>query len=194
MPIDTTRRLDAVNLILSSVGISAVSSLSAEGDETTAFAEGQLDASDREVQTIGWWFNSYERTYSPASDEILMPSTVLYVEGLNDCKYALRSGKLFDLVTGLTTFTAAVTVRVVEMVPFDDLPEVARGLITAKASRRFAERHLGDPSMSRYSRLDEQEAFLSLRKAHLRSGNFSIWGPSTKAALRRGGNLDHYTR
>ena len=194
MPIDTTRRLDAVNLILSAIGVSPVASLSTESDDTTTFAELQLDATDREVQTIGWWFNSYKRTYELVGTEVHLPSNILYVDGLHGAKYTLRDGRLFNLVDGSFDFTAAVKLKVVEMVDFADLPEVARGFIIGKASRRFADRQLGDPALSRFSRDDEQQAYMALRKAHLRAGNFSIWGPSTKAALRRGGTLDHFTR
>lgn len=194
MPIDTTNRLDAVNLILSSIGIAAISSLSSESDASTIAAEYQLDASDREVQTVGWWFNSYARTYQLAGTEILLPSTILYVDGLLGARYTVRGGKLFDLIEGSFDFTSAVELKVVEMIPFDELPEVARGFIIAKASRRFADRQLGDPTLSRFSRDDEQQAFMALRKAHLRAGNHSIWGPSTKAALRRGGSIDYFLR
>ena len=189
MPKNTTTRLDAVNLILSSIGIAAIGSLSDESDDTSVAAEQQLDAADREAQAMGWWFNSYCRTYDATSGEVLIPSTVLYVDAINGERYTVRGGRLMDLETGLFEFTSSVSLRVVEMVPFEELPEVARGFIIAKASRRYADRQLGDSTLSRFSRADEKEAYLSLRKAHLRAGNFTIWGPTISAAMRRGGPL-----
>jgi hypothetical protein len=191
MPTIPTTRLDAVNQILSAIGLAPIAHLVDEADTMSVAAEQQLDDADREVQGAGWWFNTFERTFALTADgEVLIPGNILYLDAIDKgARYASRNGRLFNLVDGTYTFTADVTVRVTEMLPFVELPEAARTLIVAKAARKYAARHLSDPGTTREMKADEAEAFVSLRKAHVRAGNHSIWGPSIGAAMRRGGPL-----
>ena len=181
-------RLEAVNLILSATGDDPVSSLADEAAADTLAAEQRLDAEDREVQTQGWYFNTYEKTYSPdSSGKVFVPGTVLYVDADEGYRYSVQEGVLYDLLNDTTTFTSAVTLTVVERLAWEKLPGPAQQYIASLAARRYADRQLTDPTLSQYLREDEARAYAALRKAHTRAGNFSIFGPNERTAFLRGG-------
>jgi hypothetical protein len=188
MATSSTTRLAAVNQILSSTGDSPVSSLGDEAGLDVIAAEARLDADDKEVQAQGWYFNTVARIYTPdSSNEISLPTNVMYVSGPRNTRWSIRNGKLYNILLDNYTFTSDTTVTIVEHLDFDDLPEIARLYIIALSSRRYADRQLTDPALSKFIREDEGRAYAALRKAHLRAGNFSIFTADQKVALARGG-------
>lgn len=188
MASDSTTRIEAINSILSATGDSPVSSLGAEAGLETLAAEHRLDVDDKEVQAQGWYFNTFDRTYTQDVDgNIFLPPSVLYISGPRNTRYAIRAGKVFDLLNDTFTFTGKLTLQIIEKLPFEDLPEVARQYVVALASRRYADRQLTDPTLSRAVREDEGRAYSALRKAHMRAGNYSVFTVDQRASLSRGG-------
>lgn len=184
----STTRIKAVNSILSATGDSPVSSLGAEAGLETLAAEHRLDSDTMEVQGQGWYFNTFDRIYTPDSDGVVeLPTNVMSISGPRNSRYSIRSGQLFDLLNDTNVFTGDVTLTITESLDFDDIPEPARLYIIALASRRYADRQLTDVSLSRQLSNDEGRAYAALRKAHLRAGNFSVFTSDQKVSLARGG-------
>ena len=72
------------------------------------------------------------------------------------------------------TITSAPSVDVVLVQQFEHLPEYARRYITAKASRRFAARTIGDSELVKLSGQDENEAYTAFQQADSRSADVNI--------------------
>lgn len=87
-----TTKLEAINIMLSSIGESPVNSLTS-GLVDAEMAETILNATSRDVQSQGWHFNT-EPSYGIvplASGELLLPANCLKVDQIS-------SEREFDLV------------------------------------------------------------------------------------------------
>ena len=186
MPLGRLTRLQAINQMLATIGEAPVDTLT-EGGVDIAIAEATLDNVSRETMNFGWVFNTYSTTYVPDSDGyITIPSNVLRLEGPEGSRYVLRSDRLYDLEDDTNVFTSNITLTIVEMLEFDDMPEACKTYVTLKASRVFADRQLGDNQLAAYSRQEEQNAWADLRKEDLKTRKVVIHGPGDRRILRRG--------
>jgi len=109
-----------------------------------------------------------------------------------DARYTVRGGNLFDLIEASTDFSTveSVSAHVVEMLDWEDLPEQARRYIAIKAARRYCDQSIGDDALSRYTRQDEQESYMSLRRHELKLGNYNMFAPSDMSYINRARPLD----
>lgn len=191
-----TTRLEAVNSMLSAAGEAPVANLSDNGGVDSTMAEAILDRKCREIQEEGWHFNTRSMTLVPTGGEILIPDNVISVDP-NDLRlnnYGVRGNRLFDLATGLTTgFTANVTVSVIEMLEWSDLPQSARSYILAEASRVFVDDVVVDSARARSVREDVIKARARLHREELRTGNYRIYDHRTSRVVDRGSPLDRIT-
>lgn len=193
MPTSSSTRLEAVNTILRAADETPVANLADEADVNTIMAEQTLDKTDREVQNVGWTFNSRTQKYVvDANGNIPIPTTVIRVDGGRGTHYTVRKGVLYNMTDGTSTFTQAVTLCVVELLEWEDLPEAARNYITAKAARRFADQQVGDSTLSSVARQDELEALQSIRKHNLVTANANVFGPEHSAFIDRGSPLSRF--
>ncbi len=180
--------------MLMSVGEAPVNTLNNPGVDVQ-IAINTLEEIDREVQNMGWFFNRGERTFYPSADNtITMPSDLLRWYGLKGTQYTLKAGKLFDFENNTNEFTSKVTLTVVEMQDFDDLPEAAKRFIAVRAARVYADRVLGDNATSAYTRQDEQQAWQGLRKEQLATSQSDIFGPRNRRIVNRDNSLDNMNR
>lgn len=140
--------LDAVNALLLSARISNVMSLNA-GDlnEDASGAKATLDDVCREVQQRGYEFNTewgYSIDPSPDDGSITLPSNTLKVREVRCSqgtrRLVQRGLQLYDNRKGYHTFAIGETVEadLVVALPYEDLPEAFKLLVTATAARRWA--------------------------------------------------------
>lgn len=158
--------LEAVNLMLSTIGEAPVSSLEVSGDLNVAEARQMLYNVSREVQTVGWYFNTDEN-YSlvrNSSGEIPFPSNVLTLD-LSDNNTDLwnldvtqRGSRLYNRKGNTYAFTQDLTVDLTWFLPWDDLPQAARQYIAIVAARRFQRRFLGDDVAEKVTAAEETMA------------------------------------
>lgn len=189
-----TSKLEAINTMLTSVGESPVNTLTNPGVDVQ-IAINILEEVDRETQNIGWFFNRGQRSFTPSSDNtITMPSDILRFYGIKGTQYTLKSGKLFDFENNTNEFTSSVTLIVVEMQDFDDLPEAAKRFITLRASRIYADRVLGDGGTSSFTRQDENSAWQGLRKEQLATSQSDVFGARNRRIINRDNSLDNINR
>ena len=164
--------LDAVNMMLSNAGESPVDTLenSTHADAVQS-RQVLLDAS-RDVQLEGWHFNTEHgvtlAVAKPTPGKIPVPVNALRVDVsphtgkvgdyLNH-DIIQRGSYLYDLTEHTDKFDHDITVTIVYLLPFEQLPEAARYYIAIKASRRFRQMiDGGDDGMGSLSQQDELRA------------------------------------
>jgi hypothetical protein len=158
----TSTELDAVNSILMSVGESPVNTLSVQSPEV-AIAQKTLRQVCREVQAEGWVFNT-ETEYAitlDSNNHVIIPNNVLQID-VNHFKHAndfhvIRKNdngvmKLYDLIEHRFNFENLSEDKlycdIIWMVDFEDIPQVFRDYITARASRIANTRMVNDTKAS----------------------------------------------
>lgn len=162
-----TSKLDAVNTMLSSIGEAPVSSLSS-GLIEAEIAESILDTIDREVQSMGWHFNtelnkSFAQT--PAG-EILLPADVLRADATlkaNSPDLVQRGLKMYDRKNHTFNIGASAALDIVVQLVFNDLPEVAKRYIVLRATRIFQDRVVGSNTLHDFQEKDEAMALYQLK-------------------------------
>ena len=163
-----TSKLDAVNIMLSSIGEAPVSSLSS-GLIEAEIAETILDTVDREVQSMGWNFNTeLKKNFAQdVSGQILLPADILRADAtyqVNSKDLVQRGLKMYDKKNHTFVIGSATELDVVVQLVFDDLPEVAKRYIVLRASRIFQDRVVGSGTLHDFQQGDEQAALMLLRE------------------------------
>lgn len=168
--ITLTSELDAVNLMLSVLGEAPVSSLTTSGSTDVATAKQILSELSRTVQSRGWHFNSEEDyPLAPTVDgEVNLPTNTLRFDLYGDSAsldLTQRGTRLYDRENHTYTINKTVKVRIVFLLPFEELPETARKYIAIRAARAFQKRQLGDEKADVFTAEEEMEAKLAFLHA-----------------------------
>lgn len=193
MDIIPTTELEAVNLMLSTIGESPVNTLEDVGVVDAVVALSILQMASRQVQLIGWHWNTEEDfplapTYPDG--EILLPSNTLKVDTSGDdssLDLVQRGNRLYDRVNHTFAVGRTVKVEIVFCLPFDQLPEAARAYIAIRAARQFQEKSVGSETLRAFSKADELQAMAVLVDAEAETQDFNILtgNESVARVLRR---------
>ena len=163
-----TTKLDAVNTMLSAIGEAPVSSLSS-GLIEAEIAETILDTVDREVQSMGWHFNT-ELNKSFAQDtngQIILPADILKADATlvaNSPDLVQRGLKMYDRKNHTFNIGVNVGLDVVVQLQFNDVPEVAKRYMVLRATRIFQDRVVGSATLHGFHEKDENRALMELRE------------------------------
>jgi len=162
-----TSKLDAVNTMLSSIGEAPVSSLSS-GLIEAEIAESILDTIDREVQSMGWHFNTeLNKSFAQSlAGEIILPADILRADATlkaNSPDLVQRGLKMYDRANHTFNIGASAALDVVIQLLFDDLPEVAKRYIVLRATRIFQDRVVGSNTLHDFQEKDEAMALYQLK-------------------------------
>lgn len=163
-----TTKLDAVNIMLSAIGEAPVSSLSS-GLLEAEVAETIVDTVDREVQSMGWHFNT-ELNKSYAQDingEIILGTDILRADATQkpDSPDLVQRGlKMYDRKNHTFAINAEAALDVVVQLNFADLPEVAKRYIVMRATRIFQDRVVGSNTLHDFQIRDEAQALTELKE------------------------------
>lgn len=184
MSTSPTTQLQAVNILLSTIGEAPVSTLSS-GLLDAETAETLINEVSRNVQSMGWNFNTeLNLTISPnEAGEVVLPVEYVRADLAQSLtkfrstkeEYILRGQKMYDKVKHSYTISKPLKLDVITLLSFTNLPEVARRYITAKASRIFQERVVGSDTLSAMNRQDETEALYALREMEGDNGDYNIF-------------------
>jgi hypothetical protein len=193
MAISKTTRLNAINSMLIGIGEAPVNTLNS-GLQEAEVAEIVLESISREVQSLGWSFNTDLRYELTPNDEksISLPSNTLQVDTLSlkrdyNSDIIERDGRLYDRTKNTFDFDAAVKVNIVYFFDFEKIPEYARNYIALRAGRKFQENTIGSSEMTQLQYKDEQNALFALRYADSQAADFNIFDNyDTFRALDRG--------
>lgn len=171
--------LEAVNRMLGSLGQSPVNTLEVPGVGDVADAARHLNEALRDVETVGWAFNTdygFTLTRDETTGFIIIPDGVLDIDVSDSSVNAVErvlptTGQraLYDADNHTFVFTADVTADIIWGFPFNDLPQAARSYIATAAARRFQAQKVNSPILDRYDSEDEERAFLLLQRYERRS-------------------------
>jgi len=193
MAVSLTTKLSAINSMLIGIGEAPVNTLNS-GLQEAEIAAILLDNISREVQSLGWSFNTDLRynLNRDSGNNISLPTNTLQVDSTKlkrqySSDIVLRNGKLYDRTKNTFEFDADVEVDIVFLFDFEEIPEVARRYITLRAGRKFQENILGSSEMTQLQWKDEQVALFALRDADSQMADFNIFDNyDTFRALDRG--------
>ena len=192
-----TTKLDAVNLMLVSIGQTPLNSLDTTGIRSAAIAELDLDMVTRSVLSRGWSFNTdKEFEIAPdVSDNILVPSNALSTVptyDYNDFVVRDNSGTLMMYDRDENSFDITTTEKytIIRAVNFDQTPEAFRGYVATRAARLFQSHVIASDILYRYTSQHENEALATLTKAERRAKKTNIFrkGTGANAAIHRSWN------
>lgn len=187
-----TTRLQAVNRMLSVIGISRLANLDATDREDQNEAEAILDEVTAEVQASGWEFNQdHEWSLTPTANKFAVPSNALQVTFPRELyasskrpgpRFTVRddSGTLRvwdkDNLTFEITDQDELLVDITWGFEFTELPQAARWYITVRAARQFAARMLaGQETIGNFTEEDEARALLALQEAEGEVASYTIF-------------------
>ena len=187
MNYNPTTELDAVNVMLSTIGEAPVSSLEVSGLTDVAIAKTILNETSKAVQSRGWHFNS-EINYelSPTVDGHLLPPTnTLRIDptklfGQYDVTH--RGTKLYNREKHTYVFTDPIKFDLILMLAFDEMPEAARYYITIRASRIFQRRMLGAETLEQFTAEEEGRALVVVQEAEGDTGDHNVLSGSHSVA------------
>lgn len=158
-----TTELEAINVCLTNIGESPVSTIVGDISVDAAMARDLVRQVTKEVQAIGFYWNTEVdyRLVPNVDKNLILPANVLRVDttGIDaDKDLVARGRRLYDRRNHTFLFDKAVLVELVVALAFDELPESARRYISVRAARIFQERVMGSGSISNFNREDENEA------------------------------------
>lgn len=174
-----TTKLDAVNTMLSAIGEAPVNSLSS-GLVEAEIAETILNTVDREVQSMGWHFNTdYKKSFAQDTNgEVPLGTDILRADAhldANSKNLVQRGLRMYDRKNHTFTINSAVLLDVVVQLNFTDLPEVAKRYITLKATRVFQDRVVGSNTLHDFQERDELMALMELKEFDQASDDNNIF-------------------
>lgn len=181
MDLTLSTELDAVNTMLETIGQSPVNTLESVNGSDVSIAINTLKEVSREVQSLGWEFNTETITISPDTDShINVPSNVIKIDPTDPTlRYVRRGTLLYDKANNTDEITSLVEAEVVWFLDFEDMPEPARRYITIKAARRFQNRVLCDEAVYAFTKEDEAEARVALKQDEIETGEFNFLKDNT---------------
>ena len=171
MALTTTTKLEAINTMLSAIGESPVNSLTSSLVDAEQ-AETILNSVNREVQSMGWSFNTdLKRQFVPDSNkQIQIPSNILRIDMAQDktdkLELVQRGTKLYNRASSsffMDDDITQVLMNAVVLLDFEDLPEAARRYITIRAARIFQDRVVSSNDLHIYQERDELMALVELK-------------------------------
>lgn len=173
--------LEAVNEILSSIGSSPVDTLDESLDVDVINAKRLLEATSREIQSRGWYFNTEDSvTLQPDTDSNRVPCPENYLVFYSDGYQLVRqSGYFFDITSRTDEFPNGLTVTLIRYLQFDELPEVFRKYITVRTARLFQMRFLGAQEIDASLQFAESEAYSAIIDFELKTGNYNVYNDDT---------------
>lgn len=184
-----TSELEAINELLASISESPVQSLTDVGLADVESASQRLRTTSREVQSRGWSFNTEKERLQARSIDgyILVPSSALQVDiSRSEFRNGVQRGsRMYDVDKGTFVWDRDMKLDFVLFLPFEELPEHARSLITVRAARSFAHTQMPGADFERYTKEDEARALVSFRRVENRISDRNVFtGSTTLAALR----------
>ena len=178
MAITATTKLQAVNIALNNVGQNSVASLDVAVPVDAAIASSVVDEVSREVQMMGFDWNTESITISPdGSGFINLPANILKadVTGENYADdYIQRGLKMYNRPNNSFVFTKAIEVYLTLGLEFTEISEAARRYITIRAARLFQERMFGSVEISQFNADDEAIARAALAHEETENGDYNM--------------------
>lgn len=167
--------LEAVNLVLRELGETPVTSVD-ETYPTLAQILPAMEDARRNTLAEGWWFNSFDdftASPTPAGEVILSEDTLaFYPEDVEKFTWAGRYVRVTG--TGSKVVGAPVKGRVVLDIPYDELPESMRYLVTYRCAYEVYVADFGEDSTARVIANKMSAAYVEVRAVHIRQRKLTL--------------------
>ena len=186
---DTETELSAVNAILGAIGQSPVTSISGTNPETS-FIYNLLRDANVDVQNEGWHFNTERHVhYTPdaTTKRITIGSDILKIDvpdGWRSRQYDVIKKTdssnnvtyLYDKYDHTDEWDGEITLDVVKLFQYVDLPEPFKRYIIYKAATRAATQLVGNPHLTELLQSQEALARSACVEYECNQGNHSMFG------------------
>lgn len=172
-----TTELDAVNIVLSSIGSDPVNSLDDESDVDISNALLMIERVSRDIQRKGWDFNRGDYTLYPDvnTKRIQWDKNIIRFRNAEDDKvYAKRGDFIKNLTDNTFEFDDPITLEVTMALDFDDLPDCFRSYIAARAALDFQAKFMGDANVSSDLQYNLQEAWADIVQYDMDMGDYNM--------------------
>lgn len=179
MLLQKTTELDAVNIMLGTIGETPINSIeAASGVSDAVIARQILNEVSIQVQEEGWHFNvetNFVLTPAYPSKEIFVPDNCIEVDAEDTrVDVAIRGNRLYDRINHTFEFDAELKCNIVLLLPFEDLPQAARHYVTIRAARVFQQRVVGSQVLGTFTEKDEMRARMALRRYESKTADYNI--------------------
>jgi len=171
--------LEAVNVLLSVIGEAPINTLTGAATVDVIQAKAILSQVSREVQSVGWHFNS-EKDYPLVPDinqEIVLAANMVRVDAdqYPELDVVQRGLRLYNREDHTFKFNKTVKAEVIFLLPYDEIPQIARQFIVIRAARIFQDRMVGSDTLHGFTAEDEKKALTDLREAEGDTGDYTIF-------------------
>lgn len=175
-----TTELDAVNVMLETIGASPVARLDGVQNEDVIVARHTLQMVTRELQMEEWHFNT-EHDFPLEPDEdgyINLPANIIRVQlksgffRMSDV--VIRGQRLYDRENHTYQFNCGFDADITLCLPFEELPLEARTYVTIRAARKLSNNSVGDSQLETWTAQDEARARAAFVAADNRQANLSL--------------------
>lgn len=182
MSLSMTTELDAINIMLGTIGEAPINSLeAATGVVDAVTARSILNEVSVQVQEEGWHFNTeYEFVLSPelSTKEIYIPPNVIEADASkydrNDIDVAIRGNRLYDRKNKTFQFQQDIKADLTVLLEFNELPQAARHYITIRSARVFQQRVVGSDTLGSFTEADEARSLRAMRRYEARTADYNI--------------------
>ena len=183
--------LDLINYLIILTGGTKVTDEDSTLPEVGTMKE-LIDASSRELQTVGWWFNmEYSVLMIPdaTTKEIAVASNILTIRSETRTGVVQRGSKLYDTINNTYQWDTPQTVRQVINLDWDYLPVSFQTTVKYAAGETVASLVLEDDQKA----LEQGRLFSAFygatRKEHIKNESRNILNaPNNRYNRRRGIN------
>lgn len=175
--VEVNGELDAVNDTLSAIGESAVNTLDDNVNADVANIRRILNQFNRRSQTRGWTFNTETTVLLPDTFDQLIPYLDDYLSVLSTggaTVYRNRGGYVYDISTATDRFTGPISVELITLIPYGDMPEVFKQYIVALTAQRFNMSFFGDDGIEASLAEQVMELQIAVMEFELDYGNFNM--------------------
>jgi hypothetical protein len=167
--------LEAVNVMLTTIGEAPVNTLTGNQVTDVTIAQQVLNEVNREVQSQGWYFNTENGvTLTPDNNKHILPPADTARIDSRDYNIVIREDKLFDLDDFSYEFGGSIKVNIVYYQDFTVLPDAAKRYIAARAARIYADRLLNSETIHAMTLRDEQKALVDLRQFEEETADYTM--------------------
>lgn len=156
--------LEALNMVLQSVGESPVSTINSNHPEAKIIL-AEIENQNKSRQARGWWFN---KAMTDLTSNVLPVGTTWARPEKRSLDYYPMQGKLHDRRTGQPVPGAIPRVELQRLVPFTDLPEEFALYVTTAAGVAYASTYDADEIHLQALTLRLQDQEVQVHRLHIR--------------------------
>jgi len=183
--------IDAVNMMLASIGQAPVDTITNTGIADVNDAVTHLINVSREVQLAAWDFNSDKEVEMTPDNNgyIILGNDVVGIESYYPSyHYTIRydpndgyQKKVYNKTLNKNTyvFDGNIKVNVTRLVPFDYLPQYAKNYIAIQAALLFQQNVVSSIIVFKFTANHLMKAEAAFNAAELRQASLNILGPGT---------------